>query len=49
MFENTTLEQYSVLKELSSVTPVWRPFVHHAEHASDRAHVEVERFDEPVQ
>jgi hypothetical protein len=29
MFENTTLEQYSVLEELSSVTPVWRPFAHH--------------------
>jgi hypothetical protein len=27
MFENTTLDQYSVLEELSSVTPVWRPFV----------------------
>ncbi|MDR5775386.1 hypothetical protein P9250_13145 [Caballeronia sp. LP006] len=27
MFENTSLEQYSVLEELASVTPVWRPFV----------------------
>jgi hypothetical protein len=31
MLENTTLEQYSVLEELSSLTPVWRPFVNHAD------------------
>jgi hypothetical protein len=37
MFEDTTLEQYSVLEELSSVTPIWRPFTHH--HGDD-AHEE---------
>jgi hypothetical protein len=31
MLENTTLEHYSVLEEMSSVTPVWRPFVHHVD------------------
>jgi hypothetical protein len=27
MFENTSLDQFSALEELSAVTPVWRPFV----------------------
>jgi hypothetical protein len=27
MFDNTSLDQFSALEELSSVTPVWRPFV----------------------
>jgi hypothetical protein len=37
MFEFTPLEQYSVLEELSPMTPVWRPFEHHA----DQAHAPV--------
>lgn len=31
MFENTSLEQFSTLDDFASVTPVWRPFVQHAE------------------
>lgn len=27
MFDNTTPEQYSLLDDFPSVTPVWRPFV----------------------
>ncbi|MDR5783694.1 hypothetical protein QCE63_30215 [Caballeronia sp. LZ065] len=30
MFENTSLDQFSALEELSAVTPVWRPFVDHS-------------------
>jgi hypothetical protein len=33
MFDDIKLEQFSTLEELSSATPVWRPFVHHTEHA----------------
>jgi hypothetical protein len=32
MFDNTTLEHYSVLEELATVTPNWRPFARHGEH-----------------
>lgn len=46
MFDNTTLEQYSVLEELSSVTPVWRPFAHH--HVEE-AQVETLAKEESVQ
>jgi hypothetical protein len=38
MFENTPLEQYSTLEELSSVTPVWRPFAHHVDHVQAGMH-----------
>lgn len=30
MFDNTSLDQFSLLDELPSTTPVWRPFVPHA-------------------
>jgi hypothetical protein len=30
MFDNTSLDQYSLLDELPSSTPVWHPFVEHA-------------------
>lgn len=42
MFDNINLEQFSVLEELSSATPVWRPFVDHTDHVSQ----EVERLHE---
>ena len=30
MFDNTSLDQFSLLDELTSTTPVWHPFVDHA-------------------
>ncbi|WP_174258067.1 MULTISPECIES: hypothetical protein [Burkholderiaceae] len=38
MFENTSLDQFSLLDELPSLTPVWHPFTQHASHGSDVAH-----------
>jgi hypothetical protein len=49
MFENTTLEHYSTLEEMSSVTPVWRPFDHHAESAQSVAHTERQASDDAAQ
>jgi hypothetical protein len=46
MFENTPLEQYSTLEELSSVTPVWRPFAHHVDHAQADMHQQETSGDE---
>ena len=34
MFENTSLDQFSLLDELPSLTPVWHPFTQHAAHNS---------------
>jgi hypothetical protein len=37
MFENNSLEQFSALDDFASVTPVWRPFVQHAERVPEDA------------
>ncbi|WP_250515304.1 hypothetical protein [Caballeronia sp. INDeC2] len=37
MFENTSLDQFSLLDELPTLTPVWHPFTQHATHATDVA------------
>jgi hypothetical protein len=34
MFENTSLDQFSLLDELPALTPVWHPFTQHAGHTS---------------
>ncbi|WP_321794044.1 hypothetical protein [Caballeronia sp. J97] len=34
MFDNTSLDQFSLLDELPSVTPVWHPFTQHAARSS---------------
>ncbi|SAK90299.1 hypothetical protein AWB77_04968 [Caballeronia fortuita] len=34
MFDNTSLDQFSLLDELPSFTPVWHPFTQHAERTS---------------
>jgi hypothetical protein len=49
MFDNTTLEHYSTLEEMSSVTPVWRPFDHHSEPAQSVAHAEREASEAAAQ
>jgi hypothetical protein len=37
MFENTSLDQFSLLDELPALTPVWHPFKQHAAHTSTAA------------
>ncbi|WP_250503047.1 MULTISPECIES: hypothetical protein [unclassified Caballeronia] len=32
MFENTSLDQFSLLDELPTLTPVWHPFTQHSAH-----------------
>ncbi|SAK62200.1 hypothetical protein AWB76_03200 [Caballeronia temeraria] len=34
MFENTSLDQFSLLDELPTHTPVWHPFTHHTAQSS---------------
>ena len=42
MFEDTSLDQFSLLDELPSATPVWHPFVEHASAAARETKQEIE-------
>jgi hypothetical protein len=42
MFDNASLDQFSVLDELPSTTPVWHPFVEHATAASQETKQDTE-------
>ncbi|SAK64915.1 hypothetical protein AWB79_03165 [Caballeronia hypogeia] len=49
MFDNTSLEQFSLLDDFPSATPVWRPFVQQAKRTQAVAEETKQEMEERAQ